>query len=82
MSDIDNNVNKKRLTQCEQLIRHFRAGKSITAREADSYPFFITQFHTRKSELEQLGFVFRWEWEKNKTTNSRYKRYWLVKVSV
>lgn len=80
MSDFWKNCNIETLknTQCNRLLRHFRSGKSMTAREADSYPFFITQFHTRKLELEERGFVFVWKWEKNFDTGTSYKRYWLA----
>ena len=65
-------------SQCDHLLRHFRSGKSLTAREADLWPFFITQFHARMLELGERGCVFVSKWEKNPETGTRYKRYWLV----
>lgn len=65
-------------SQCNKLLRYFREGKSLTALEADRHPFFITQFHTRKKELEERGCIFVWKWEKNPNTGSKYKRYWLA----
>lgn len=69
----------KKPSQHKRLMTHFRAGKSLTALEADCAPFYITQFHARMKELRGLGCVFSEVWEMNENTGSRYKRYWLEK---
>lgn len=68
----------KKMTQCNRLIEHFQAGNSLTALEADRWPFFITQFHTRMKELREMGFVFSEVWETNENTGTKYKRYRLA----
>lgn len=68
----------KELTQEEKIINYMSKHGSITALEATE-ELYITQFHTRMKELKEVGWVFADEWEKNRNTGTKYKRYRIAK---
>lgn len=71
-----------RINQRQKIINHIREYGSLTSLEATTI-LGITQFATRISELEEMGYKFKKEWESRKNQNGEikhFKRYYLVDI--
>lgn len=69
-----------KINQRQKIINHIRQYGSLTSLEATTI-LGITQFATRISELEELGYEFKKEWESRKNKNGEikhFKRYYLA----
>ena len=67
------------MNQCEAIIKYLKTHKSIDFSKAAKLG--ISQFHTRKKELEEIGYVFGSEWfeKRNQLGSYRCKEYTLLK---
>lgn len=66
------------LNQEELIINYMLKNGSITAFDAAN-KLKIMEFHARMTELRERGWVFHDEWETNKRTHKRYKRYVIIR---
>lgn len=69
-----------KINQRQKIINHIRKYGNLTSLEATT-KLGITQFATRISELEEMGYEFKKEWESRKNKNGEikhFKRYYLA----